>query len=139
MGEPKPTRICLELADRSVQYPNGIVENVLIKVDKFVYPVDFVILDMPKDSRTPIILGRPFLPTAHAMIDVFNRKITLEVGDERILFDMDQSIKNSSSIDDSCYRIDILDTTIAELAQESKENEQFDSFWCPFPLPLHTP
>ncbi|GKD91998.1 reverse transcriptase domain-containing protein [Tanacetum coccineum] len=64
LGEPKATRIGLELADRSIQYPRGIIENVLIKVDKLILPIDFVILDMPEDSRVPIILGRPFLATA---------------------------------------------------------------------------
>ncbi|GKC84293.1 reverse transcriptase domain-containing protein [Tanacetum coccineum] len=77
LGEPKATRMSLELADRSIQYPRGIIENLLIKVDKFVLPIDFVILDMPEDSIVPIILGRPFLATAQAMIDVFNKKITL--------------------------------------------------------------
>ncbi|GJR31818.1 putative reverse transcriptase domain-containing protein [Tanacetum coccineum] len=82
LGEPKATRMSLEHADRSIQYPRGIIENVLIKVDKFVLPIDFVILDMSEDSRVPIILGRPFLVTARAMIDVFNKKITLRVGDD---------------------------------------------------------
>nr|GEU55039.1 reverse transcriptase domain-containing protein [Tanacetum cinerariifolium] len=81
----------LELADRSIQYPKGIVKNVLIKVDKLVLPIDFVILDMPEDSRILIILGRPFLATAYAMIDVFNKKITFRVGDDEVIFDMDQS------------------------------------------------
>ncbi|GKF30372.1 DNA-directed DNA polymerase, partial [Tanacetum coccineum] len=58
LEEPKATRMSLELADRSIQYPRGIIENVLIKVDKFVLLIDFVILDMPEDSRVPIILGR---------------------------------------------------------------------------------
>ncbi|GJT97937.1 reverse transcriptase domain-containing protein [Tanacetum coccineum] len=61
LGEPKPTRMSLELADRSIQYPRGVAENVLIKVDKFILPIDFVILDMREDTRIPIILGRPFL------------------------------------------------------------------------------
>ncbi|GJW36295.1 reverse transcriptase domain-containing protein [Tanacetum coccineum] len=82
LGEPKTTRMSLELADRSIQYPRGIIENVLIKVDKFVLPIDFIILDMPEDSIVPIILGKPFLETARAMIDVFNKKITLRVGDD---------------------------------------------------------
>ncbi|GJZ87770.1 DNA-directed DNA polymerase, partial [Tanacetum coccineum] len=82
LGEPKATKMSLELADRSIQYPKGITKNVLIKVDKFVLPIDFVILDMPEDSRVPIILGRPFLATARAMIDVFNKKIKLRVGDD---------------------------------------------------------
>ncbi|GJV39148.1 reverse transcriptase domain-containing protein [Tanacetum coccineum] len=77
LGEPTPTQISLELADRSIQYPRRIVKNVHINVDKLVLPVDFVILDMPEDSTNPIILGRPFLATARAMIDVFNKKITL--------------------------------------------------------------
>ncbi|GJW90814.1 DNA-directed DNA polymerase [Tanacetum coccineum] len=82
IGEPKPTKMSLELADRSIQYPRGIIESVLIKVVKFVLRIDFVILDMPEDSRILIILGRPFLATARAMIDVSNKKITLRVGDD---------------------------------------------------------
>ncbi|GJV55741.1 DNA-directed DNA polymerase [Tanacetum coccineum] len=82
LGEPKPTRMSLELADGSIQYPRGIIENVLIKVDKSVLPIDFFILDMPEDSRVSIILGRPFLATGQAMIDVFNKKITLRVGND---------------------------------------------------------
>ncbi|GJV31081.1 reverse transcriptase domain-containing protein [Tanacetum coccineum] len=89
LGEPKATRTSLELANRSIQYPRGIIENVLIKVDKFVLPIDFVILDMPEDSRVPIILRRPFLATARAMIDVFNKNITLRVGDDEVIFNVE--------------------------------------------------
>ncbi|GJT61342.1 reverse transcriptase domain-containing protein [Tanacetum coccineum] len=112
LGEPKPTRISLELAVRSIQYPRGIAENVLIKIDKFILPIDFVILDMREDSKIPIILGRPFLATARAMIDVFNKKITLRVGNEEVIFDVDQSIKRPPAEDDEYYGIDFLDTTI---------------------------
>ncbi|GJX09250.1 retrovirus-related pol polyprotein from transposon TNT 1-94 [Tanacetum coccineum] len=112
LGEPKAIRMSLELADRSIQYPRGIVKNVLIKVDKFVLPIDFVILDMPEDSRAPIILGRPFLETALAMINVFNKKITLRVGDNEVMFDIDQSTKRSPTEDDECYRVDDLENTI---------------------------
>ncbi|GKA69725.1 putative nucleotidyltransferase, ribonuclease H [Tanacetum coccineum] len=108
LGEPKATRMSLELADRSIQYPRGIIKNVLIKVDKFVLLIDFVILDMPEDSRVPIILGRPFLATARAMIDVFNKKITLRVGDDEVIFDVYQSIKRPATEDDECYGIDDL-------------------------------
>ncbi|GJR18863.1 putative ribonuclease H-like domain-containing protein [Tanacetum coccineum] len=72
----------LELVDKSIQYPRRIAENVLIKVDKFALPIDFVILDMREDTRILIILGIPFQTTARAMIDVFNKRITLRVGDE---------------------------------------------------------
>ncbi|GJS52329.1 DNA-directed DNA polymerase [Tanacetum coccineum] len=112
LGEPKPTQMSLKLAGRSIQYPRGIVKNVLIKVDKLVLPIDFVILDMPKDSRIPIILGRPFLATAYAMINVFNKKITLTVGDDEVIFDMDQSFKKPPTKDDECHGIDDLDDTI---------------------------
>ncbi|GJX63014.1 putative ribonuclease H-like domain-containing protein [Tanacetum coccineum] len=118
LGEPKPTRMSLELADRPIQYPRGIVENVLIKVDKFILPIDFVILDMREDSRIPIIIGRPFLATVRAMIDVFNKKITLRVGDDEVTFDIDQSIKRLPIEDEECYRIDDLDETIHLEAQE---------------------
>ncbi|GKA18901.1 DNA-directed DNA polymerase [Tanacetum coccineum] len=128
LGEPKATRMSLELADRSIQYPRGIIENVLIKVHKFVLPIDFVILDMPEDSRVPIILGRPFLATARAMIDVFNKKITLRVWDDEVIFDVDQSIKRPTTEDDECYGIDDLDDTINEEAQELLANEEPDSF-----------
>ncbi|GKD48214.1 DNA-directed DNA polymerase [Tanacetum coccineum] len=104
LGEPKATRMNLELADRSIEYPRGIIEDVLIQVDKFVLPIDFVILDMPEDSRVPIILGRPFLATARAMIDVPITK------------------------DDECYGIDDLDEMINKEARELLTNEEPDSF-----------
>ncbi|GKB47575.1 DNA-directed DNA polymerase [Tanacetum coccineum] len=118
LGEPKATRMSLELADRSIQYPRGRIKNVLIKVDKFVLPIDFVILDMPKDSRVTIILGRPFLATVRAMIHVFNKKITLRVGDDEVIFDVDQSIKRPPAKDDECYEVDDLDDAINAEAQE---------------------
>ncbi|GKB24570.1 DNA-directed DNA polymerase [Tanacetum coccineum] len=118
----------LELADKSIHYPRGIIENVLIKVDKFVVSIDFVILDMPEDSRVPIILGRPFLATTRAMIDVFNKKITIRVGDDEVIFDVDQSIKRPPTKDDECYGIDDLDDTINTEAQELLANDEADSF-----------
>jgi hypothetical protein len=61
LGELTPTRMSIQLADRSVKYPRGVVENMLVRIDKFVFPVDFVILDMEEDDRVPLILGRLFL------------------------------------------------------------------------------
>ncbi|XP_062113030.1 uncharacterized protein LOC133824172 [Humulus lupulus] len=68
--EAKPTTITLQLADRSLARPRGVIEDVLVKVDKFIFPVDFIVLDMEEDSNVPIILGRPFLATGQALIDV---------------------------------------------------------------------
>ncbi|GJZ28915.1 reverse transcriptase domain-containing protein [Tanacetum coccineum] len=107
-----------------IQYPRGIIENVLIKVDKFVLPTDFVILDMLEDSRVPIILGRPFFAIARAMIDVFNEKITLRVGEDEVIFNIDHSIKRPLTEDDECYGIDDLDNTINAEAQELLINDE---------------
>ncbi|GJY22622.1 hypothetical protein Tco_0396280 [Tanacetum coccineum] len=67
-----------------------IAENVLVRIDKFVFPVDFIVLDMPEDIKTLLILGRPLLSTAHNKIDVFKRKITLRVGDDKVVFKSDK-------------------------------------------------
>ncbi|GJY37866.1 ribonuclease H-like domain-containing protein [Tanacetum coccineum] len=84
------------------QMSNGIVENVLVGIGKFVFPVYFIILDMHKDVKVPLILGRPFLSTAQAKIDVFKRKITLRVGDEKIIF---KSMKPASSLIKRVYML----------------------------------
>ncbi|GKB84471.1 hypothetical protein Tco_0956743 [Tanacetum coccineum] len=80
------TRLIVELADRTMKYPKGIAENVLVGIGKFTFPIDFIILDMPEDIKVPLILERPFLATAHAKIGVYKRKITLRVGEEKIIF-----------------------------------------------------
>ena len=84
LGELKPTNITLSLADRSVKIPKGIVEDVFVKVDKFYYPVDFVVLDTePIENRSNhvlIILGRPFLGTANAIINCRNGVMQLTFG-----------------------------------------------------------
>ncbi|GKB46046.1 putative reverse transcriptase domain-containing protein [Tanacetum coccineum] len=86
LGKLAHNKLTVELADRTVKYPKGIAENVLVGIGKFVFPVDFIILDMPEDIKVPLILGRPFLSTSSAKIDIFKRKITLRVGEEKIIF-----------------------------------------------------
>ena len=85
LGELKPTSITLSLADRSLKIPKGIVEDVLVKINKFYYPVDFVVLDTEPSSNepnhVPIILGRPFLATANAIINCRNGIMQLTFGD----------------------------------------------------------
>ncbi|KAK1411409.1 hypothetical protein QVD17_37958 [Tagetes erecta] len=109
LGELTPTRMSLSLADKSVKYPRGIVENLLVKVDKFVFPVDFVVLDMEADAKVPIILGRPFLRTAHAIIDVFKGKITLHVGEDIAIFKIPEPIENVKCWDNRVLVIDAED------------------------------
>ncbi|GJW77465.1 reverse transcriptase domain-containing protein [Tanacetum coccineum] len=78
----KPTKMSVGLADRSFQYPIGIVENMLVEVGKFTFPADFVILEIEEDSKVPFILGRPFLYTADAVIRVKQEQLNLGVGTE---------------------------------------------------------
>ncbi|XP_075481191.1 uncharacterized protein LOC142521903 [Primulina tabacum] len=79
IGEVKPTTISLQLADRSIKYPRGVIEDVLVKVDKFIFPVDFVVLDMEEDREIPLILGRPFLATGRTLIDVQKGELVLRL------------------------------------------------------------
>ncbi|GJS10220.1 ribonuclease H-like domain-containing protein [Tanacetum coccineum] len=101
------TRLTIELADRTIKQPRGIAENVLVKIGKFIFPIDFVIFDIPEDNDIPLILGRPFLSTAHSKIDVFKRKITLMVGEEKLIF---KSIKPATSIIKRVFVIKSLDS-----------------------------
>ncbi|GJU74524.1 putative reverse transcriptase domain-containing protein [Tanacetum coccineum] len=75
LGELAHIKLLVELADMNVKYPKGIAENVLVEIGKFTFPVDFIILDMPKDIKVPLILRRPFLSTARAKTDVYKRKL----------------------------------------------------------------
>ncbi|GJZ48861.1 putative reverse transcriptase domain-containing protein [Tanacetum coccineum] len=104
LGELAHTKLTVELADRTVKHPKGIAENVLVGIGKFIFPVDFIILDMPEDVKVPLIFERPFLSTAHAKIDVFKRKFTLRVGDEKIIF---KSVKPASSLIKRVYMLSL--------------------------------
>jgi hypothetical protein len=101
----KHTRMSIQLADRSVKYPLGICENVLVKVGKFKFPVDFVILEMEEDDLVPIILGRPFLATARAVIDVHDGKLTLRVGADSLTFDIKDTMNLSLEAADQLFFI----------------------------------
>ncbi|GJX05305.1 reverse transcriptase domain-containing protein [Tanacetum coccineum] len=96
-----PTRMSIRLASHTYRYPKSIVEDMLVRVGKFNFPADFVILDMDEDVQVPIILRRPFLITSKALIDVFNKKVTLRVGDESMLFDLSKSMKHPKESDDT--------------------------------------
>ncbi|KAK5792870.1 hypothetical protein PVK06_033996 [Gossypium arboreum] len=109
LGEPKPTRMSIQLADRSIKYPRGIIEDVLVKLDKFIFLIDFVVLDMDEDVEVPLILGHPFLATARAVINVSDGKLVLRVGNEEIIFKIYDAMRFSTEQDDSCYFIDSID------------------------------
>ncbi|XP_042030767.1 uncharacterized protein LOC121777542 [Salvia splendens] len=86
IGLLKPTTITLQMADRSVSYPVGVVEDILVRVNEFVFPADLVILDMEEDRRVPLILGRPFLATGKALIDVDNGELTFRFNGQSVTF-----------------------------------------------------
>ncbi|CAL1378637.1 unnamed protein product [Linum trigynum] len=86
LGELSPARMSIQLDDRSIVHPRGIIEDLLVKVGAFTYRVDFFVLDINEDVDVPLILGRPFLATAKALIDVHSGKLILRAGNEHATF-----------------------------------------------------
>ncbi|GJX78561.1 reverse transcriptase domain-containing protein, partial [Tanacetum coccineum] len=113
------TRMTLELANRSVAIPVCVAEDVFVKVGKFYFPADFVVVDYDVDPRVPLILWRPFLRTARAFIDVHGEELTLRINDEAITFKVGHTSRYSHNYyDESVNQIDVIDVTCEEYAQE---------------------
>ncbi|KAI3762946.1 hypothetical protein L1987_53391 [Smallanthus sonchifolius] len=130
LREPTPTRMSIQLADRSVKYLRGIVENMLVKVDRFVFPVDFVILDMDDDKNVPIILGR---------LDVYSRRLTLRVDEEVVTFDVGRSMQHTQNQDDSLYFIETIYSccsTVFAMVDRESEPIEWSSIEDPPPVEL---
>lgn len=111
----KPTNITIQVADRNILIPQGVIENVLVNVNDFIYPVDFYVIDLNPDlpsCQTDVLLGRPFLRTAKAKIDFLEWSITLEFLGNVAKFNMTEIFPS----DQSCVNfIDVLDSTIKEV------------------------
>ena len=86
LGKPKPPRMSIELVDRLVKYTKGIIEDVLVEIDKFIFPINFMTLDMDEDIEIPLILGWPFLAIVRATINVSDFRLVLKFGDEEVIF-----------------------------------------------------
>ncbi|GJZ72815.1 reverse transcriptase domain-containing protein [Tanacetum coccineum] len=112
------TKMELELADRSISKPTGVAENVFVKVGKFYFPADFVVLDFIADPRVPLILGRPFLRTAHALIDVYEGEITLRNDDQSLTLKCGDAPSISYNNLESLKKVDLIDATCEEYSQE---------------------
>lgn len=97
-----------------------MIEDVLVKVAKFIFPVDFIVLEMEEDRKIPLILGRPFLGTGRALIDLEQGKLTLRIGSEEVNFNVFQASKGLND-DDSCLRIDVLDRCVDEYVDSLHE------------------
>ncbi|XP_009605435.1 uncharacterized protein [Nicotiana tomentosiformis] len=93
LDEPRPTTVILPLADRFLAYPEGVIEDVLIQVGSFIFPVDFIILDYEPNQEVPFILGHPFLATVRAIIDIYEGKMTIRVGDQVEVFNVYKELR----------------------------------------------
>ncbi|GJT08426.1 reverse transcriptase domain-containing protein [Tanacetum coccineum] len=119
LPELTPTYMTLELTDRSISHLIGIAEDVYVKVGKFQFPANFVVVDFDADPQVPLILGRSFLKTVRALINVYEGELTLRVGKEAVTFNLDQTSRYSSNYNDnSVNRIDIIDMVCEEYYQE---------------------
>nr|GEV25675.1 reverse transcriptase domain-containing protein [Tanacetum cinerariifolium] len=114
-----PMCMTLELADRLISRLVGVAEDVFVKVGTFHFPADFVIVDFDADPRVPLILGRYFLKTRRALIDVFEGELTIRVGKEAITYNLDQTLRYSANYNDmTANRIDVIDMACEEYSQE---------------------
>ncbi|XP_019260071.1 PREDICTED: uncharacterized protein LOC109238092 [Nicotiana attenuata] len=120
LGELKDIGVSLQSADQSTKKPKGIIENVLMRVDKLVFPIDFTVLEMKECPDEPINLGRPFLATGRAIIDVHQGQLILRFDEERVIFDMQKLLRYSGDESSpSCFLIDM----ISYLADEFRDDQ----------------
>ncbi|KAH9770116.1 hypothetical protein KPL71_012262 [Citrus sinensis] len=122
VGECRPTTVTLQLADRSHAYPEGKIEDVLVKVDKFIFPVDFIVLDFEADKEVPIILGRPFLATEKTLIDVQKGELTIRVNDQQVTFNVLEAMRNPDEVE-NCNFLSVVDFVVADRMDICCSNE----------------
>ncbi|XP_062089677.1 uncharacterized protein LOC133796216 [Humulus lupulus] len=104
IGEARPTTLTLQLADRSMVHPEGKIEDVLVQVDKFIFPGDFIILDYEEDRDVSIILGRPFLATGRTLIDVNKGELIIRAQDIQVTFKVFNPIRSPNEVE-ACFAI----------------------------------
>ena len=118
LGELTPTTLYLQMVDHSLTYPQGILEDVHVKVDKFIFSVDFVVLEMEEDREVLIILGMPFLATRQALKNVKNGELTLRVGEEEVKFNLTKTVRFVNDDKKTCMRVDSLNPSIGEVLRD---------------------
>ncbi|KAH9727219.1 hypothetical protein KPL70_008579 [Citrus sinensis] len=123
--ECRPTTVTLQLADRSHAYPEGKIEDVLVKVDKFIFPVDFIVLDFEADKEVPIILGRLFLATGNTLIDVQKRELTMRVNDQQVTFNVLEAIRSPDEVED-CNFLNVEEEDVTANQIDLMEEKQPD-------------
>ncbi|GJR71953.1 reverse transcriptase domain-containing protein [Tanacetum coccineum] len=118
-GNTQSTHITTDLTNRSTVIPNGVAEDVFVKVGKFYFLTDFVVVDYDADPRAPLIPGRPFLRTAQALIDVHGEEITLRVNDEADTFKVGHTSRYSCNYyDETVHQVNVIDIACEEYGQE---------------------
>ena len=115
LGEFTPINMTLSMADRTMAQLEGVLEDVLIKVGKFIFPVDFIVMDMEEDTQVPLLLGRPFLGIGAALIDVKKGELTLRVREEAVHFNLNKSLKQSECESTKCKTVKTIVTINLEL------------------------
>ncbi|CAJ2674991.1 unnamed protein product [Trifolium pratense] len=114
----KPTKMQLSLADRSIVHPYGILHDVLVRVAEFVFPADFVILDMEDDAEVePLLLGRPFLATGRALIDVEMGELMLRTHGEQVMFNVFKAMKHHDD-EPQCFKVDVIEEVVEDVLVE---------------------
>ena len=108
----------LQMANITLAHPEDILEDVLIKVGKFIFPVDFVVIDIEEDKQVLRLLGRPFLATEAALIDVKKGELTLRVGDEAVHFNLNHSLKQPERSNADCKIVETKILIGSELINE---------------------
>ncbi|XP_017982311.1 PREDICTED: uncharacterized protein LOC108663237 [Theobroma cacao] len=126
LGECKPTSVTLQLANHSYVYPKEIIEDVLVKVDKFIFPVDIIILDMEEDRQILVILGRPFLATARALIDVGKGELTLRVQDQQVTFNILNALKLPVTSEDYFF-VSVVNNFTNDVFLEENPNDPLEA------------
>src|ERR1051325_3921746 len=120
--ELKSTKMTLQLADKSITRPHGVALDLLVKVDKFFFPVDFVVIDMEEDVDAPLILGRPFMKTARMMIDIDDGLMKVRVQDEEICFNLFEAMKHPMDKKD-CFKIDVIEEATQEVNDDDDSRD----------------
>ena len=126
LGELTLTTLSLYMVDRSLTYPKGIIEDVLVKVDKFIFPVDFVVVEMEEYRDILIILGRSFLVAGQALIDVKNGELTLRVVDEEVKFNLTKTVRFGVDDKRTCMRVDSLIPSIGEMLHDMVQRDPLE-------------
>ncbi|XP_049394722.1 uncharacterized protein LOC125859011 [Solanum stenotomum] len=126
LGEPKATTMRLLIADRSIKHHVGILHDILVKVDRLIFLVDFVILDCEIYAEIPIILGRPFLATGRALVDVESGNLKFRVNEDEVIFNICKSMKYPSDIHVVSID-DVIDVAVASVSHLMCINEPIEA------------